>query len=109
MSQVTTKFRRNASPTSPSWMIRWNMTSGSRIVQRGAARRVDAAFEAREAAEIRVPGLVDSLDPPHAVAVEVDADLGREPLVEDQAIAAHVDLDQDRPAARESSGHEHVD
>ena len=30
-------------------------------------------------------------------------------LVEDQAIAAHVDLDQDRSAPGDRQGHEHVD
>ena len=70
---------------------------------------MDSAFEAREAAEIGVPGLVDSLDPSHAVAGEVGADLRREALVENQAVAAHVDLDQDRAAPGDRQGHEHVD
>ena len=54
-------------------------------------------------------GLVVTLQTPHAVTVEVDADGPGEPLVEDQRVAAHVDLDLDRPRSREVEPHEGVD
>ncbi len=54
-------------------------------------------------------GLVVTLQAPHAVTVEVDADDPGEPLVENQRVAAHVDLDLDRPRSREVELHEGVD
>src|SRR4051794_7272160 len=79
-----------------------------RVVLRelGRARWLDRACERRERADVAVPGLVGALDPPHPWVVELDAEAGREALVEDQLAAPHVDLDLELAAARNRQRHQ---
>ena len=68
---------------------------------RGCAVGMDGAAQGREPPGVCVTGLVRPVDDAHRRIVERHPDARSEAVVEDQHVAAHVDLDPSDPASRQ--------